>query len=45
MLYVNISKVQDEVDRDEARLYNPFIITITKSPLQLIYPYHLEGVR
>ena len=45
MLYVNVSKVEDEVDREEARLYNPFIITITKSPMHLIYPYHFVGVR
>lgn len=44
MIYVNVSRVRDEVNRDEARLYNPFIITITSSPMHIIYPYTLEGV-
>ncbi|XP_028409635.1 hapless 2-like [Dendronephthya gigantea] len=43
MIYVNVSRVRDEVNRDEARLYNPFIITITSSPMHIIYPYTLEG--
>ena len=44
MIYVNVTKVTDEVNHDEARLYNPFIITITSSPMHIIYPYYLVGV-
>lgn len=44
MIYVNVSKVRDDVSQDEARLYNPFIITVTSSPMHIIYPYYLIGV-
>ena len=44
MIYVNVSKVKDDVNNDEARLYNPFIITITSSPMHIVYPYYLIGV-
>ncbi len=44
MIYVNVSKVRDDVNNDEARLYNPFIITITSSPMHIVYPYYLIGV-
>lgn len=40
----NVSKVYDEVEREQARLYNPFIITLSKTPVQLVYPYYYRGV-
>ena len=40
----NVSKVYDEVEKEQARLYNPFIITLAKTPVQLVYPYYYRGV-
>ena len=40
----NVSKVYDEVEREQARLYNPFIITLAKTPVHLVYPYYYRGV-
>ena len=40
----NVSKVYDEVEREPARLYNPFIITLSKTPVHLTYPYYYRGV-
>ena len=40
----NVSKVYDEVEREPARLYNPFIITLAKTPVHLTYPYYYRGV-
>jgi len=40
----NVSKVYDEVEREQARLYNPFIITLAKTPVHLTYPYYYRGV-
>ncbi|XP_015762006.1 PREDICTED: protein HAPLESS 2-like [Acropora digitifera] len=39
----NVSKVYDEVEREQARLYNPFIITLAKTPVHLTYPYYYRG--
>lgn len=40
----NVSKVYDEVEREQARLYNPFIITLAKTPVHLTYPYYYRGM-
>ena len=40
----NVSKVYDEEEKEHARLYNPFIITLQKTPVNLVYPYYYRGV-
>ena len=40
----NVSKVYDTVEREEARLYNPFVVSLVKTKVKLIYPYYLIGV-
>ncbi|EDO36432.1 predicted protein [Nematostella vectensis] len=36
----NVSKVYDQTEKEMARLYNPFIITLAKTPVKLTYPYY-----
>ena len=40
----NVSKVYDTVEREEARLYNPFVVSLVKTKVKLVYPYFLVGV-
>ena len=43
-LLAQISRVKDDTSSDYARLYNPFLITIAKSPVLINYPYFYTGV-
>ena len=43
-LLAQISRVRDDTSSDYARLYNPFLITISKSPVLINYPYFYTGV-
>lgn len=42
-LHATVSRVRDETSNDYARLYNPFMITVSKSPVYIIYPYTYTG--
>lgn len=42
-LHATVSRVRDETSNDYARLYNPFMITVSKSPVYNIYPYFFTG--
>lgn len=42
-LYATVSRVRDETSNDYARLYNPFMITLSKSPVLINYPYFYTG--
>ena len=44
-LYATVSRVRDETTNEFARLYNPFMITVAKSPVYLIYPYFYTGAK
>ena len=37
--------MRDEVTNEYARLYNPFMVTVSKSPVMINYPYFFSGVR
>nr|QIC49960.1 hapless 2 [Actinia equina] len=39
----NVSKVYDQTENEMARLYNPFVITLAKTPVTLTYPYYYLG--
>ena len=42
-LHATVSRVRDDTSNDYARLYNPFMITVSKSPVYIIYPYFYTG--
>jgi hypothetical protein len=39
-----VNKVRDTVIGEDARLYNPFVITLSMSPIRLVYPIFYRGV-
>ena len=38
------NKLYDELQNEEARLYYPFIVTLSKSPVRLVYPFYYKAV-
>jgi len=42
-LLAQVSRVRDASSSEYARLYNPFLITLAKSPVMINYPYTFTG--
>ena len=40
-----VNRARDETSNEYAKLYNPFMITLSKTPITINYPYYFIGVR